>query len=188
MERAVRLALDVHAPSPSLAAVSLSASFCAGKPALAGEERTARSGAADPGADRRRSLRRGGGATKSKRRCAASEIRRVRFRELLAPRVRRISGVGMVLAVLQQWSGINVIFNYAEEIFRGAGYDISEHLINIASPAPSTWCSPSSPWAWWTGSGGRVLMLAGSGGLAGASACIMGSVITPALKAGRCCC
>ena len=32
----------------------------------------------------------------------------------------------------QQWCGINVIFNYAEEIFKAAGYDISSVLSNIA--------------------------------------------------------
>ena len=40
--------------------------------------------------------------------------------------------LGVVLAVFQQWCGINVIFNYAEEIFRAAGYDISDVLKNIA--------------------------------------------------------
>jgi SP family sugar porter-like MFS transporter len=39
--------------------------------------------------------------------------------------------VGVLLAVLQQWSGINVIFNYAEEIFRQAGYGVSSILFNI---------------------------------------------------------
>jgi SP family sugar porter-like MFS transporter len=39
--------------------------------------------------------------------------------------------LGLVLAVFQQWCGINVIFNYAEEIFREAGYDISNVLKNI---------------------------------------------------------
>ena len=39
--------------------------------------------------------------------------------------------VGVALAVLQQWSGINVIFNYAEEIFRQAGYGVSAILFNI---------------------------------------------------------
>ena len=39
--------------------------------------------------------------------------------------------IGVVLAVLQQWSGINVIFNYAEEIFRQAGYGVSSILFNI---------------------------------------------------------
>jgi hypothetical protein len=70
------------------------------------------------------------------------------------------------LAVFQQWCGINVIFNYADEIFRAAGYGISDVLKNIA----------------WTGSvnlvftfvalgvvdrgGRRPLMLPGASGLA----------------------
>jgi MFS family permease len=37
----------------------------------------------------------------------------------------------VALAVLQQWSGINVIFNYAEDIYRSAGYGISGILFNI---------------------------------------------------------
>jgi sugar porter (SP) family MFS transporter len=39
--------------------------------------------------------------------------------------------IGVVLAVLQQWSGINVIFNYAEEIYRDAGYGVSDTMFNI---------------------------------------------------------
>ena len=38
--------------------------------------------------------------------------------------------VGIALAVLQQWSGINSIFNYAEEIYRSAGYGISDIMFN----------------------------------------------------------
>ena len=96
----------------------------------------------------------------------AGEIQHVRFQDLLAPRVVRVLIIGVALAVLQQWCGINVIFNYAEEIFHAAGYDISDTLKNIA----------------WTGSvnliftfvalgvvdrgGRRPLMLLGSAGLA----------------------
>jgi sugar porter (SP) family MFS transporter len=91
---------------------------------------------------------------------------RVRFRDLLDPRMRKVLVLGVVLAMFQQWCGINVIFNYAEEIFKAAGYDISSVLQNIA----------------WTGSvnlvftfvalgtvdrrGRRPLMLLGAGGLA----------------------
>jgi sugar porter (SP) family MFS transporter len=39
--------------------------------------------------------------------------------------------IGIALAVLQQWSGINVIFNYAEDIYRSAGYGVSGTLFNI---------------------------------------------------------
>jgi sugar porter (SP) family MFS transporter len=55
----------------------------------------------------------------------------VRMAALLEPRVRTIVLIGVTLAVLQQWSGINSIFNYAEEIYRSAGYGISDILFNI---------------------------------------------------------
>ena len=54
------------------------------------------------------------------------------MRELFAPSLRRALALGVVLAVFQQWCGINVVFNYAEEIFREAGYDISSVGKNIA--------------------------------------------------------
>jgi sugar porter (SP) family MFS transporter len=95
-----------------------------------------------------------------------NEIEKVDFRELLQPGLRKVLVLGVVLAVFQQWCGINVIFNYAEDIFKAAGYDISTVLKNIA----------------WTGSvnlgftfvalgvvdrgGRRPLMLFGSAGLA----------------------
>ena len=63
---------------------------------------------------------------------ASEEIQRVRFADLLEPKMRKVIVLGVVLAVFQQWCGINVIFNYAEEIFRAAGYDISTVLKNIA--------------------------------------------------------
>ncbi len=50
---------------------------------------------------------------------------------LREPRFRRVLGIGVVLAVLQQWCGINVIFNYAQEIFAAAGYAVSDTLFNI---------------------------------------------------------
>jgi sugar porter (SP) family MFS transporter len=97
---------------------------------------------------------------------AQEEVQHVRYSDLLQPGIRKMLVLGIVLAVFQQWCGINVIFNYAEEIFRAAGYDISSVLKNIA----------------WTGSvnlaftfvalgvvdraGRRPLMLLGSIGLA----------------------
>jgi sugar porter (SP) family MFS transporter len=63
---------------------------------------------------------------------ATEEIQRVRFADLFEPKMRRVMILGVVLAVFQQWCGINVIFNYAEEIFRAAGFDISSVLKNIA--------------------------------------------------------
>jgi SP family xylose:H+ symportor-like MFS transporter len=86
----------------------------------------------------RRVLARIGGAAYGESETAAvqatisrEETGRVRLGDLLEPRMRKILLVGVVLAVLQQWSGINVIFNYAEEIFRSAGYGVSSILFNI---------------------------------------------------------
>ena len=97
---------------------------------------------------------------------AKEEVQRVRFADLLEPGMLKVLVLGVGLAVFQQWCGINTIFNYAEEIFHAAGYDISTVLKNIA----------------WTGSvnlaftfvalgvvdrrGRRPLMLLGSAGLA----------------------
>lgn len=43
----------------------------------------------------------------------------------------RILVLGLVIAVFQQWCGTNVIFNYAQEIFMGAGYNVDSMFINI---------------------------------------------------------
>jgi MFS transporter, SP family, xylose:H+ symportor len=96
----------------------------------------------------------------------ANETEKMDFRELLHPKLIKVLWLGIGLAVFQQWCGINTIFNYAEEIFRAAGYDISTVLKHIA----------------WTGSvnlaftfvalgtvdrfGRRPLMLFGAAGLA----------------------
>ena len=63
---------------------------------------------------------------------ADGEIQHVRFRDLLEPKMVKVLVLGVTLAVFQQWCGINVIFNYAEEIFKAAGYDIASVLSNIA--------------------------------------------------------
>ena len=62
---------------------------------------------------------------------AKEDVQHVRFSDLLEPKMRKVLVVGMLLAVLQQWSGINVLFNYAEEIYRSAGYGVSDILFNI---------------------------------------------------------
>lgn len=53
------------------------------------------------------------------------------WKALLQPGVRKVLVIGIVLAVFQQWCGINVIFNYAQEIFSAAGYTVSDVLMNI---------------------------------------------------------
>ena len=50
---------------------------------------------------------------------------------LFQPKFRNVLLIGLVLAVFQQWCGINTVFNYAEEIFTAAGYGVSDTLFNI---------------------------------------------------------
>ena len=53
------------------------------------------------------------------------------FRELSSKGMARVLLLGVALAVFQQWCGINVIFNYAQEVFAAAGYQVSGILFNI---------------------------------------------------------
>lgn len=53
------------------------------------------------------------------------------WRELLLPAFRKILLVGIALAALQQWTGINILFNYAAEVYRGAGYGANDIFLNI---------------------------------------------------------
>ncbi len=55
------------------------------------------------------------------------------WRELLRAHIAKIVGIGVLLAVLQQFCGINVIFNYAEDIYRAAGYGVSGVMLNIVA-------------------------------------------------------
>jgi sugar porter (SP) family MFS transporter len=61
----------------------------------------------------------------------SSAAPRSSWSELTAPGVPRLVVIGIGLAVLQQWSGINILFNYAQEIYHSAGYGVSDILFNI---------------------------------------------------------
>ena len=61
----------------------------------------------------------------------SQEHANVGWQDLFATAGSRVLMIGVTLAVLQQWSGINIIFNYAEEIYRSAGYGVSGILFNI---------------------------------------------------------
>ena len=60
-----------------------------------------------------------------------NETARIDFTDLKIPKIKKIILIGSVLAILQQFCGINVIFNYADEIFTQAGYGVSDMLFNI---------------------------------------------------------
>lgn len=90
---------------------------------------------------------------------------RPRWRDLLDRRMRKVIVLGVTLAVFQQWCGINVIFNYAEEIFRAAGYDVSSVLKNIAWTGSVNLLFTLVAFAIVDRGGRRPLMLLGAGGL-----------------------
>ena len=50
---------------------------------------------------------------------------------LFSRRYAAVLLLGIFIAVFQQWCGTNVIFNYAQEIFQQAGYEIGDVLFNI---------------------------------------------------------
>jgi MFS transporter, SP family, xylose:H+ symportor len=97
----------------------------------------------------------------------ADELQHVRFRDLLEPRMLVILSVGAILAVLQQWSGINVIFNYAEELYRTAGYGVSDVMFNIVITGTVMLVTTFIAIGTVDRVGRRVLMLIGCAGIAG---------------------
>jgi len=56
---------------------------------------------------------------------------KVDYKLLFRGKMPKILLIGIVIAAFQQWCGINVIFNYAQEIFSAAGYGVSDILFNI---------------------------------------------------------
>jgi SP family sugar porter-like MFS transporter len=94
------------------------------------------------------------------------EIGRVRFRDLAEPGLAKILFVGVVLAVYQQWCGINVIFYYAQEIFMAAGYGVSDILFNIVITGAVNLVFTLVAIRLVDRLGRKPLMLAGSAGLA----------------------
>ena len=95
-----------------------------------------------------------------------NEVVRVNFRDLLEPRMMKVLWIGVILAVFQQWCGINVIFNYAEEVFSAAGYNISGILLNIVITGAVMLVFTFVAIFTVDRVGRRILMLTGSAGLA----------------------
>lgn len=60
-----------------------------------------------------------------------STVKQGGLRLLFSKPYRRVLVLGVVVAVFQQWCGTNVIFNYAQEIFSNAGFDLGDMLFNI---------------------------------------------------------
>ena len=76
--------------------------------------------------------------------------------------------------MLQQWCGINVIFNYAEEIYRSAGYGVSDILFNIVITGTINFVCTVAAMGMVDRVGRRPLMLAGCVGI-GVSHLLLGA-------------
>jgi MFS transporter, SP family, arabinose:H+ symporter len=83
------------------------------------------------------------------------------------PGISKLLVLGIVLAVFQQWCGINVIFNYAQEIFSSAGYSVSDILFNIVITGCVNLIFTFVGMFTVDKLGRKALMLLGAGGLAG---------------------
>lgn len=62
---------------------------------------------------------------------ATEEVAQVRLGDLLEPKLSKVVALGVFLAVFQQWCGINVIFNYAQEVFQAAGFQVGDLMFSI---------------------------------------------------------
>lgn len=80
---------------------------------------------------------------------------------------RLVLTIGIIIAVFQQWCGTNVIFNYAQEIFQSAGYDVDNTFINIVVTGIANLIFTFVAIYTVDRLGRRALMLIGAGGLAG---------------------
>ena len=96
---------------------------------------------------------------------APQHSERAGLKELFQSKYARVLLLGLVIAVFQQWCGTNVIFNYAQEIFVGAGFDVDGMFINIVITGIAnvlfTFVALYTIEKW----GRRTLMLIGAGGL-----------------------
>lgn len=91
---------------------------------------------------------------------------KIDWKILKSKKLRPVLILGIVLAVFQQWCGINVIFNYAEEVFSSAGYSVGDMLFNIVITGTVNLIFTILAMRMVDSWGRRKLMLLGSIGLA----------------------
>lgn len=88
------------------------------------------------------------------------------LKALFSRNYAKILILGIFIAVFQQWCGTNVIFNYAQEIFADAGYDLGDMLFNIVLTGITNVIFTFVAIFTVDRIGRRPLMLWGAGGLA----------------------
>ncbi|HIX57115.1 MAG TPA: sugar porter family MFS transporter [Candidatus Anaerobiospirillum pullistercoris] len=95
-----------------------------------------------------------------------AEENKASLKETLQPKYRTVLIIGVVLAAFQQWSGTNVIFNYAQEIFASAGFNIDSTLKSIVATGSINFLATIVALPLVDKIGRRRLMIIGSAGLA----------------------
>ena len=94
-----------------------------------------------------------------------NEIEQVHFRDLLEPKMRKVLVLGVVLALFQQWCGLNVLINYAQDVFTSAGYGVSQIMGLIVALGVANLIFTLVGIFTIDRFGRRILMLAGAAGL-----------------------
>ncbi len=95
-----------------------------------------------------------------------SESSQIKTASILSKSIFPIILIGVVLALFQQWCGINVIFLYAEEVFSAAGYSVSDMLFNVMITGSVNLVFTLIALSLVDKIGRKKLMLIGAGGLA----------------------
>jgi sugar porter (SP) family MFS transporter len=62
---------------------------------------------------------------------SSEEVARVNVRELFEPKLFKVILLGMFLALIQQWSGLNSVFAYSHQIFKDAGIGVSGTMLSL---------------------------------------------------------
>ena len=88
------------------------------------------------------------------------------LKTLFSKKYAKVLVLGIFIAVFQQWCGTNVIFNYAQEIFADAGFDLGDMLFNIVLTGITNVIFTIVAIFTVDRIGRRPLMLWGAGGLA----------------------
>lgn len=95
----------------------------------------------------------------------SDENSKVSVAEFLHSKYRHVLIIGIFIACLQQACGLNVVFNYAQEIFASAGFDINSTLKSIVATGLINLLATVVALPLVEKVGRRRLMLLGAGGL-----------------------
>lgn len=69
--------------------------------------------------------------TSIKNTISKDEVAKVHFGELFHGKLFKIILLGIFITVFQQWCGMNVVFYYAADIFKAAGFDMKQMMLQI---------------------------------------------------------